>query len=349
MGTPHTGIWGRTLLESLQQKGFPPEMVAGNTGINIQAMQSDDPRVSFEDLALLFERAAELTGDDLIGFNQGRNWEFKRGGLVTYTGISSPTVRTLLLNLARYQRIIGDAIDIDASSFETHGVAEWQFKVPRSVVRRQYVEFGGTGIVELMRRLTGRQVTPKKVEFRHFRKSNIKTLSSFFGCPIEFGMDMNRLSFKLSDLELPLSSADENLHRLLRKFGDDALEKLGASGSRPSVVLKVEACIAANAASTQASVAKELGMSTRTLSRRLSEAGTTFFDIVENYREAIARSMLAQTDFQITEIAYVLGYSDLSTFSTAFKRWTGQTPSQFKGAGTKQSGATPKVRDRNSY
>ncbi|MEP1201952.1 AraC family transcriptional regulator [Tateyamaria sp.] len=328
MKPKHTGIWGQTLIESLRKQGISDHQIVGNTGINIRALEGEKPKIEFEHLAAFFERAAELTGDDLIGFKHGQGRNFRLGGLIAYTGASSPTVRTLLHNLARYQRTASDAIKINASRLNEEGIVEWHFLVERSIVRRQYVEFDGAGILDIIRRLTNRHVTPLRVEFRHFRSTNLKPISKFFGCPVDFGRDENRITMKLADLDLPLKSADDHLYKMLRQFSEEALSKLGRNKS--SIETMVDQCISADPTKSQADVAKEMGMSARTLARRLTDAGTTFFSIVETHREAMAKSMLADTDMQFTEVAYVLGYNDPSTFSTAFKRWVGATPTQYR-------------------
>ena len=127
-------------------------------------------------------------------------------------------------------------------------------------------------------------------------------------------------------MDLPLNTADDLLYQLLRKFSEEALPDL-AKNKLPLLVT-LEESIAAKPTVTQAEVAASLGLSPRTLARRLTAAGTTFSSVVEAYRKAMAKSMLTNADLQFTEIAFVLGYADLSTFSTAFKRWTGKTPSQ---------------------
>ena len=314
-------------------KGFSDQAIVGNSGINIRTLEGDDPIITFNNLALLFERAAELTDDDLIGFKHGEGSDYRRGGIFAYTGVSSPTVGTLLRNLARYQRVTGDALVIDIGTDADDGWFEWYFQVPSAVIRKQYVEFNSAALVSNIRRLTNRRVTPDRVEFSHFRKSNAKIISQFFGCSVTFGANKNRIAFKAAALELPLQSADDRLYNILRKFSDEAIKK--RSNNKPSVVATVEECIAADPAKSQAEVAQDMGMSSRTLARRLTEAGTSFSGIVETYREAIAKSMLIDTEFQLTEIAFVLGYGDPSTFSTAFKRWTNQTPTEYRGQNSK--------------
>ena len=213
----HTGIWGQTLVEALRKQGFSDQRIVGNTGINIRSLEGEEPRVHFNDLALLFERAEELTSDDLIGLHQGQVNDYRRGGLIAYTGTSSPTVRTLLHNLARYQRVRSDVVHISVDNLDSDGALEWHFRVPRGVVRRQYVEFGGAGLISVIRRLTNLRVTPRKVEFRHLRKTNTGPVTAFFGCSVEFGSDVNRIVFKVKDLDLPLRTADEHLYKMLRK------------------------------------------------------------------------------------------------------------------------------------
>lgn len=322
------GHFGKTLVEDLHQRGFSKSAIVGNTGVDLSLLNSEEPKVPFDSLALLFERAAELTGDDLVGFRHAQNSDYRRLGLIAFTGISSPDVRSLLHTLSRYQRINSDVLLMDSSQLDDKGILRWHYQVPRQVVRQQFVEFNATGLVHVLRRLTRREVTPVHLGFRHFRRANLQPLSRYFGRVPELGSAENCLHFKLDDLDLPLQTSDHLLNRMLTNFSEDALK--GLACSKPSLANSVEEIIARAPTKNQSEVAKELGMSARTLSRRLSDADTSFFQVVEGYREAVSKNMLRDSDFQLTEIAFVLGYSDLSTFSTAFRRWTGRTPSDYR-------------------
>jgi AraC-like DNA-binding protein len=177
--------------------------------------------------------------------------------------------------------------------------------------------------------LTGRSLYLERIEFRHNRKSGNRELERFFGCQVTFGANENRILLKKSDLSIPLLTADDHLYRLLQRLSEAVLE--AKKEAKPQFVVAVERAISDRLASgnaTQAEVSKALGLSSRTLARRLAEQGTTFFRVVEGYRQAMAESLLLETEMQLTEIAFLLGYSDLSSFSTAFRRWTGHTPSE---------------------
>ena len=325
----HGAVFVQAVLDELKNRGFSPEQIVGNTGINLRSLSADEPSLSFGSLAQLFERAAELTGDDLLGFRHGQSRELKRAGMLAYLAISSPTLLSSLLCLARFQRIFSEAQQVDVSRLEEDGVVAWRYDVPIGTICRQYVEFAAAGIISDLRTLTGRNLYPERIEIRHNRKSGNREVERFFGCRVIFGTDENQIVFKKSDLTLPLLTADDHLYRLLQRLSEAALET--KKEVKPQFVVDVERAISDRLASgnaTQAEVSKALGLSSRTLARRLAEQDTTFFRVVEGYRQAMAESLLLETEMQLTEIAFLLGYSDLSSFSTAFRRWTGHTPSE---------------------
>lgn len=323
----HEAIWAKDLVDDLKRQGYRTAQIVGNTGIRTSALEGNRPTISFDKLAMLFERAAELTGDDLIGFRLGQGREFRRSGLVTFVGISSPTVKTLFQNVDRYQRVISDAVRIDTRRLDSEGIIEWGYLVPQAVMRRQYLEFTATRVMDTLRRLTNRELTLAKLELRYHRSTNIDVLSRFFGCPIEFGSDDNRMHLKPDDLDLPLRTSDVHLYQTLQECCETALAQRQAV--KTPIVVAVERAIASGHTS-QEDVASALAMSSRTLARRLADEGTTFFNVVEGYREALAKSLMQATDLQMTEIAFLVGYSSLSTFSTAFRRWTGKSPTQYR-------------------
>ncbi len=327
MHPTHHAIWGQDLINELRLQGYSNSQIVGNTGIRIQALEGDRPLVPFDKLASLFEHAAVLTGDDLLGFKLGQGREFRRGGLVTYVGMAAPTVKRFLQNVDRFQRVMSDAVRIDTQRLEGEGIVEWGYLVPQTVMRRQYLEFTATRIVDMLRRLTNRQFDLEKLELHFHRTTNIEPLQQFFGCPLEFGSDDNRMHLKTDQLTMDLRTSDIYLQDTLLECCEAALS--AKKTVQTPLVVAVEREIATGHTSQNA-VANALAMSSRTLARRLSEQGTTFFSVVEGYRAALAKSLISNTDLQITEIAFLVGYSSLSTFSTAFRRWTGQSPKQYQ-------------------
>lgn len=325
----HGAIWGKVLIDELTAQGFTHRQIVGNSGIDLRQLEREDPTLRFDELALLFERAAELTENDLFGFECGFKREIRRAGIIAYVGQSSPNVADFLENLSRYQRILGDAVEIDMTKLRTQGVSEWHFNVLKSVNRKQYVEFGVSGLTKALRTWTNRHLCPELIEFRHHRVNGVDTMERHFGCEIRFGSDENRVHIRPADLEIPFLTADDILHRILQRCCEKALKDI--PGPKRPLIVEVENEIARRLSSGRASqqeIARSLGMSVSTLSRRLAEAGTSFSQLVQGYKTSMAKSLVSESALQLTEIAFLLGYRDLSTFSSAFKRWTGSPPSR---------------------
>jgi AraC-like DNA-binding protein len=136
---------------------------------------------------------------------------------------------------------------------------------------------------------------------------------------------------KLSDLNLHLVAADHRLLAVLRRYCEDLLTR--HSTPPPQLVEKVERLIADRLAHGEArldTVATKLGMSPRSLSQKLAELDTSFSGIVKSLRKELALRYLRDSNLRLTEIAFLLGYSEVSTFTHAFKRWTGTTPTAFR-------------------
>ncbi len=327
----HGAVWAVDLINDLVAKGVSKQNLLKGTGLKLDAIKQDRARAPFASIAQLFENAAQITKDDILGLHLGQKRNFKRGGVLSYVGLSSPTVVDFLKNIACYRRVFSNAIEISIDNLEAHGLLTWYFRVPASVNHRQHIEYAAAGIIAALRQLTKMEIRLQKVVFRHPRNSNVQEFNRFFGCDVQFGGTENIIQFKTADLQLPLITADDELLKVLQSY---CLETLEQSKFVPTGILfRVENIIADKLAAREAKleiVAKEMGMSSRTLSRRLAAEGTTFTDVVENLRYTLAKTYLKDSGLPIIEIAFLLGYSEVSSFSYSFKKWSGASPSDFQ-------------------
>ncbi|NIK71763.1 AraC family transcriptional regulator [Paenibacillus sp. BK720] len=184
-------------------------------------------------------------------------------------------------------------------------------------------------LLELGRRGTGRLIHAKLVEFS-FPLMDTGTLETYFGCPVRFGADTNRLTLKRSDLNLPFLSYNEEMLEILTP----ALEHtLNERQSNDSFVLTVERIIKHGLAGSRPDmliVARDLGMSERTLQRRLAEEGTSFKKILSHVRHEMALTYLKDPSLEIHEVAFLTGYEDQNSFYRAFRSWEGETPANWR-------------------
>jgi AraC-like DNA-binding protein len=229
---------------------------------------------------------------------------------------------------SRYGRITNEAVRQRLTSRPGGAVLEIEFAgLPRYAARHN-TEFILGGYKTALRAVTGRIVSPTTVAFSHNRNSDLREFERFFGCPVEFGADTNLLALTDDVLRIPLLTAEPKLLRALRPLCDMAAkERNTTAGSlRAAVESEAEKLLPHGKAKAQ-TVAKNLALSVRTLSRRLADEGTTYAEIVDDLRRSLALQYLKEPGMSVSQIAWLLGYEGSTSFNHAFRRWTGQSPS----------------------
>ena len=185
--------------------------------------------------------------------------------------------------------------------------------------------------VVVLRAMTESMINPVKVAFKHGPPSSLIDYEKAFQCPIFFQQKQNAITYRSSDLEMRTAKADASINKFLVERVEE--ETRGIEVSSSSIVMDVEQLIRDALPSGIPSVArlsKHMGMSNRTLTRRLAESDLTFRDLIKKAQTDIAKDLLRNTDSTMGEIAFQTGFSEQSAFSRAFKRWTGQSPAEFR-------------------
>jgi AraC-like DNA-binding protein len=194
-------------------------------------------------------------------------------------------------------------------------------------------------LVRIAAQLTGTRIRPVRVAFAHPRCASpdqAEEAEAILGCRVEYGAGHDEVAFTPAAAALPLTGADPYLNNLLVGYCEDAL----AHRARPTEALRtrVENAITLRLPHGKArvdDVARGLGTSQRSLSRRLASEGLTFAAILDELRLDLARHYLRDESLSVSEIAWLLGFQEVGAFTNAFKRWTGETPS----AGRRQGSA----------
>jgi AraC-like DNA-binding protein len=169
------------------------------------------------------------------------------------------------------------------------------------------------------------------LRIRHRRDETPVEMRSFFGCDVEFGAASDEIIFPAPVASLPIVGSDNYLNDLLLRYAEEALaDRPQERASLRSAVERVLPQLLPHAKASASNVAQKLAFSTRTLSRKLHDEGVAFAEILEETRAALAKRYLAERDLPVSEIAWLLGYGEVSSFTHAFKRWTGMTPRQFR-------------------
>jgi AraC-like DNA-binding protein len=192
------------------------------------------------------------------------------------------------------------------------------------------VEWTVGSLLACFRALTAEPLRPLATEFAFPAPEHAAAYREVFCCPVRFGAPQTALVLHGSDLARPVLSADRSLHPLLQERAEDQSR---ARGQAVTMTERVEVFLRTGKPGRRPDVrgaAQALGVSGRTLARRLAAEGTTFHVLRDAHRQAICCRLLGAPAYTIEEIALVAGYSELSTFHRAFKRWTRKTPARFR-------------------
>lgn len=185
--------------------------------------------------------------------------------------------------------------------------------------------------VVVLQAMSEQNITPIQVSFKHKPPNDLNSFNMAFNCPILFNQPQYAISYKTEDLNVRTAKADASINTYLLQQVDEKTKGIKIPGSK--LVRDVESLIKDALPTGIPSIhhiADLTAMSNRTLTRRLSEAGITYRDLIKKTQETIAKDMLRNTNQSIGEIAFLTGFSDQSAFNRAFKKWTGFTPSEFR-------------------
>jgi AraC-like DNA-binding protein len=193
------------------------------------------------------------------------------------------------------------------------------------------MEFCMFAVLRICRMLTGQNLVPQYFSIAHYRSGDTSEMARFVGTKVEFGADKDEFALNVDTRELPLIHADPYLNDLLLKVCEAALAD--RRGNVSQLRTRVENAISSllpHGRVVVDDVARSLGMSKRTLARKLSDDGLNFTEILQQLRRDLAVRYLDDRKLHISKIAWLLGFNEVSAFTHTFKRWTGKTPSQMR-------------------
>jgi AraC-like DNA-binding protein len=197
-------------------------------------------------------------------------------------------------------------------------------------IHQQDVELVLSLLAKIIRDISGRELNPTVVDFAHSRPNYHREFQAHFGCELRYDRGFNRLQYSAHVLEMPSQNPEPSLLQALEFYLADRLKLRSEDGDLLDKVNHLIATSLGGGVPEIGDVAVTLGLSRRTLQRRLSEAGAVFSDMVDAVRREIAQDYVLNSDHSLTDISLMLGYQELSSFSRAFRRWTNASPQQLR-------------------
>ena len=299
-------------------------------GIEPASLAGPDHRIPFAKLVSLYEMAAALTHDDAFGLHVGETVDATAFDVLGYSVINSANLGEAVARVVRYHSIWTDGAAFELRDQGAKAVLNYQYLDPSIKEHRHDAEMTFGAFINLGRAVTGTDWQPEQVSFQHARPRDLSEHERIFRCQVGFAAAANELVIKSSVLRLSIKKADAKLCALLDSHAEALLTRYPYHNDLIGRAREIIGNELNGGNSAIDGVAHKLGMSPRTLQRKLREHDTSHQQLVDELRKSLALRYLDDPSMAIGEVAYLLGFSESSAFHRAFKRWTGQTPNEYR-------------------
>jgi AraC-like DNA-binding protein len=312
-------------------RGVDVERLLRHAGITPELLEDPNGLLDFRLWVELGELAAAESGDPAIAATYANQLPWRDLGVFGHVILNSPTLGSALGNACRY---FGLQQNVARASLEVRGAearVTYRIDHPAISTHTQLSEGTLAMFARVCREgLQNPAWTPRAVMFAHGSPRSLEAHTRIFRCPISFDQPVDMLVLSAADLREPMRGADPILLPILLQHADEALAKTSFGDDFSERVARHVISSLNEGEVTIEHIADRIGSSPRTIQRRLREHGLTFKELVARTRLSLSKRYLSDPALTLTEAAFLLGYSELSAFSRAFRRWTGRSAIEFR-------------------
>ncbi|WOE32899.1 MULTISPECIES: AraC family transcriptional regulator [unclassified Acinetobacter] len=313
----------------IDTKGADVDRVFGISGIDPDLLLSPTLSLPLASYCQVLEHAARISQCDNFGLYYGQQFQPKALGLIGYIGLCSATLEDALKNMTHYFHLHQKDTLCQFYCHDGHCQFNYQIQHGAIIFRRQDAELTLGMFMNVIREVLGAHYAPRAIHFEHPRPEFWQEHSKLFNAPVYFDQPYNSIILSKSDLQVHMPQADPFLLTMIL----DSLKILNIQSPEQSLINLVRSQIQLDLAQGEPSlerVAEHLKLSSCTLARKLKSHQLTFTQLIDQVRLELANHYIQQKNLPISEVAFLLGYSEVSAFSRAFKRWFGCTPRQLR-------------------
>jgi AraC-like DNA-binding protein len=315
--------------DGLNIHGIDADSLFKEVGLEPRLLTDSDGRYPVKKMVKLWSLAVDRTGDPCFGLTVGTQWHPTTWHALGYAWFASATLEEALKRLARCSAMITTAgeflLEERLADFKLTLLPRYLEMPPPAAVMDAVM----TNIIIMCRVSYGDDFKPLRVSFSHGGDGCRRRRQEFFRSPIEYGAEENGVLFDKPSLRRPLATANAELAHSSDRVIAEYLSRIGI-GTTTSSVKAILIDLLPSGEVTEESLAASLNLSQSSLQRRLKKESTTYRAVLQEVRCNLAGRMLEDGSKTLNEIAFLLGFADLSAFSRAFKRWTGMAPSSYR-------------------
>ncbi|MCJ8170540.1 AraC family transcriptional regulator [Atopomonas sediminilitoris] len=321
------------LVDYLVRQGHDAEAFLDSAGLSLALLAQREQRIAASRYLDLLGRAVELTGDARLGLHLGEAIRPGYYGVLGYLVMSCATLADALHRQARYAELVGNLgrvllVDDASVGAEPHVALTWTPHWPQQ--RVQVCEETLASWLTFGYWISGVSERPTEVRFQHEAPADCSEYARLFACPVRFAQTDNALVFPRRILQTPLGQADSQVRLMLDAYAERLLSGLRQGDN---VLDQARQLLAQRLPEDNASLewlAGEMHLSVRTLQRRLAEVGLSFSGLLDETRQQLALHYLRDPALELAEIAFLIGFAESGSLTRAFRRWTGQTPAEYR-------------------
>ena len=326
-------VSSRALLDACARFGLDTAQILAAAKLDRATLQDPDARIPIEQVDALWQEAYASANDQNLALHATEVLPFGAYRVIDFLAASAPTLGAALAKISDYFPLINSVVRLPYTVDKQYVTFAVEAPSRPATITRPYAEYTMAAIFLHTRTATNQSYRLLRVEFSHPRPAEISEHERIFECPVRFGAATCRMVMAREVWDQPSLGRDPALFAVLDTHARMLLERLS---SPADIIGRVREAIGAELRGGDLkleSIGKRLAMSPRTLQRRLRDEGVVFNDVLDAMRFQAAKSYLAQGDVAGAEVAYLLGFAEQSSFNRAFKRWSGQTPTEYRRRG----------------
>jgi AraC-like DNA-binding protein len=315
--------WVKAICRALDAAGCDSGALLAEAGFDSQCLDGPGARCSVANTARLWRLSVAATGDPAFGVKVASHIKNTTFHALSYGLSASSTLKEAFERLQRYCHV-GSCV-VEYKFFrcgpEYHCIIESNAELPY-----ESIDALVSAQLRMCRSLLARDHSPLLIELRRPRPEKVEDFERLLRAPLRFGAAHNRLIFDCESIEYPLDGGSPELARHSDAIALQYMVRIDRDDIQARVREVLMHCLEKGEPS-QEEIAEQLHVSARTLQRRLSESGMTYKEVLDETRRALAIAYLSMPQHSVSQVTYLLGFSCDSSFTRAFRRWTGQPPS----------------------
>lgn len=316
-------------LTKLEELGFPAAAVLRRAGLPVELAGQPRLLLCTNDLFKLWKAIGELVPDSTIGLQLGGETRMEYQSPTALAALSSDNFGEAVARMARY-KLLTCPEEIVSQVDGGEWSIQFRWLLAGEVEPQPLNDCCFAWVLSVARLGTGTRLAPLRVEYRQPR-SDVKALERYFGCPVETAGTRNAIVFRAADAARPFVTRNVELLATLAPQLEAELK--AQPREEESFSERVRRTVQEKLTGRRPAideVARTLHISSRTLQRKLQEAGSSYQRVLEESRHQLARHYLNNSELELNEAAYLLGYEDASSFVRAFRTWEGVPPARWR-------------------